>query len=362
MNVIDKSALEPPYLQAKKQLKEQILSGKMVGRMPPERELTKRFRLSYMTVRRAVNELVDEGLLYREVGKGTFVSRAGQVVKRTGNLGFIMGGNIRNGVANAYYSHVFAGFEAAARAEGYAVFFAMRLDDVLPQPSVDAPRGIMRKVDGVVGLALDHKTQALPIAKAVPLVLIDDVVKGAPIPSVHVDNPRGAHDAVAHLIGLGHRRIGHISGMRASPVTRERLAGYRMALDEAGIAWDESLVVEGDYEFASGAAGLDRLLALRQPPTAIFCGNDTMALGALQRAGQLDLRVPQRLSLVGFDDLDVAVQVHPPLASVGAVKADLGRAAFEALFDLITGAATADDRRIVLSSRFIARASCAPPG
>nr|MBA3847697.1 GntR family transcriptional regulator [Planctomycetota bacterium] len=278
MKRIDRTAQEPPYLQAKKQIKEQILSGKMTGRMPPERDLTKRFHLAYMTVRRAVNELVDEGLLYRELGKGTFVSRAGQVVKRTGNLGFIMGGHIRHGVANAYYSHVFAGFAAAARDEGYSVFFATRPDDVLPHPAVDAPRGTMRKVDGVVGLALDHKSQALPIAKLVPLVLIDDVVKGAPIPSVHVDNPRGAHDAVAHLIGLGHRRIGHIAGMRASPVTRERLAGYRMALDEARIAWDEALVVPGDFEFASGAAGLDRLLALRRPPSAIFCANDTMAL------------------------------------------------------------------------------------
>ncbi|HYE06132.1 MAG TPA: GntR family transcriptional regulator [Planctomycetota bacterium] len=362
MKLIDRTAQEPPYLQAKKQLKELILSGKMTGRMPPERDLTKRFRLSYMTVRRAVTELVDEGLLYRELGKGTFVSRAGQVVKRTGNLGFIMGPDIRHGIANAYYGQVFAGFEAAAREEGYAVFFATRPDDVLPRPAVDAPRGTMRKVDGVVGVALDHKSQALPIAKLVPLVLIDDVIKGAPVPSVHVDNARGAHDAVAHLIGLGHRRIGHIAGLRGTPVMRERLAGYRAALDEAGIAWDEALVAAGDFEFVSGRDGLDRLLALRRPPTAIFCANDTMALGALQRAGELGVAVPRRLSLVGFDDLDVAAQVHPPLASVGTVKTEIGRAAFAAVRDLITGAAVADDHRIVLASRFIPRGSCAAPG
>lgn len=134
--------------------------------------------------------------------------------------------------------------------------------------------------------------------------------------SVFIDNPRAATEMMRHLIALGHRRIAHIAGPADYATSAQRYAGYQVALAAAGIAADPSLVVAGNYDFASGARAADILLSLTIPPTAIFAGSDDMAAGALAAAHRLGVAVPGAVSIAGFGDDALAGYVWPPLTTI----------------------------------------------
>lgn len=140
--------------------------------------------------------------------------------------------------------------------------------------------------------------------------------------SVRMDERQAAFDMTRHLIGLGHRRIAHISGPAAYAASGLRRAGYEQALKQAGIVQHPSLMIEGDFTFASGIAGIDRLLS-GERPTAIFAANDDMALGVLQGAAAAGLSVPLDLSVAGFDDTPSALFSTPPLTTIRQPVAEM---------------------------------------
>lgn len=146
-----------------------------------------------------------------------------------------------------------------------------------------------------------------------------------------LDERRAVRDMMAHIVSLGHRRIGHITGHRDHGASEWRLQGYRDGLNDAGIAFDKTLVVQGEFSFESGADGADRLLSLADPPTAIFAANDDTAAGVLQSTARRGLRVPQDLSVFGFDDLPIARQLWPALTTVRQASREMGRIAAEQL-------------------------------
>lgn len=146
---------------------------------------------------------------------------------------------------------------------------------------------------------------------------------------VGFDERQAATEMVQHLIALGHRRIGHITGLKGHGARTWRLAGYRDALRKAGIAYDESLVVEGDFMFESGVAGARKLLGLRRPPSAIFAANDDMAFGVMREAHARRIDVPRTLSICGFDDTPAAQLVTPGLSTVHQPCREMGRMAAE---------------------------------
>jgi len=146
-----------------------------------------------------------------------------------------------------------------------------------------------------------------------------------------LDERRAVRDMMAHIVSLGHRRIGHITGHRDHGASEWRLQGYREALGEAGLPWDEALVVQGEFSFESGMSGAETLLSLPQPPTAIFAANDDTAAGVMHTAGRRGLRIPQDLSVFGFDDLPMARQLWPSLTTVRQASRDMGRIAAEQL-------------------------------
>ena len=150
----------------------------------------------------------------------------------------------------------------------------------------------------------------------VPFVRISPGTNHALTSSVFMDDAQAADDMTSHLLNFGHRRIGFIQGHPNHMASAERLFGYRRALDRAGIAYEPQLVVEGLFDFESGAAGAERLLALPQRPTAIFASNDDMAAGVLSVVHRRGLPVPQALSVVGFDDTLLARSVWPPLTTI----------------------------------------------
>lgn len=144
---------------------------------------------------------------------------------------------------------------------------------------------------------------------------------------VAMDETRAAREMVSHLVSLGHRRIAHIVGHFAHGASGWRLTGYRQGLDQAGIAFDTSLVVSGEFSFESGVEGAQKLLDLSQRPTAVFAANDDMAAGVITVALERSLRVPEDLSVCGFDDTPMSRHIFPALTTVHQPTRDMGRLA-----------------------------------
>ncbi|MHB0858692.1 MAG: LacI family DNA-binding transcriptional regulator [Anaerolineae bacterium] len=176
---------------------------------------------------------------------------------------------------------------------------------------------------------------------------------------VRGNNEEGVLAAVEHLIDLGHRRIGFVQGPLGTPTGTRRLTGYQRALARAGLPYDESLVITGDYTRDAGRSGVGLLLDMPHPPSALFCANDLIALGAMEAAQRRGCRIPQDLSVVGFDDIDEAALSSPPLTTIRQPPRRLGTIAAEALLERLCGREEAAD--ILLDFDLVVRGSTAPP-
>jgi LacI family transcriptional regulator len=189
-----------------------------------------------------------------------------------------------------------------------------------------------------------------------PCVALDVEVHGPRATYVTSDNIGGGASAVRHLAGLGHSRIAMITGPAGNRPSDDRVSGYRQGLRAAGLEQRADYVVPGDFYRASGVAAMRRLLAVRQPPTAVFAASDEMAIGALLAARELGLRVPDDIALVGFDDIEVASVVDPALTTIAQDKPGFGVAAAKAILAMITGSVGEDP--VVLPTRLVVRRSC----
>ncbi|MFE6223097.1 LacI family DNA-binding transcriptional regulator [Streptomyces sp. NPDC057854] len=194
------------------------------------------------------------------------------------------------------------------------------------------------------------------------LVVIDPVdMPGNDVPSVGATNWAGGLAATEHLLDLGHRRIAAIGGRREMLCSRARVDGYRTALERAGIEVDRDLIRYGDFQHEGGFRCAQELLALPEPPTAVFAGSDQQAMGVYEAARRSGLRIPQDLSVVGFDDLPVCDWLSPPLTTVRQPLEEMGRVAARTLFQLRDGQPLVSPR-MELSTELRVRLSTAPPG
>ena len=256
------------------------------------------------------------------------------------------------------YASNMEGAESVARANGYYLLSSPFAD----RPQFDAlieELAIDRRVDGVIVISpyLDERRVVLP--EGIPAVLMagrprDDVKQ-----IVLLDNRDGAGQAARHLLGLGHRRIGQITGPRAEDCVQERDLGFRDALTATGVQPDPTLIVEGDWSATSGYELL-KLLVTREPNlTAIFAHNDRMAVGAIRAACDLELRVPQDISVVGFDDMPLASYFDPPLTTVRQDTFAIGQACASLVIDLLDKPET-ESTVVQLATELVVRRSTAP--
>jgi LacI family transcriptional regulator len=242
------------------------------------------------------------------------------------------------------------GVENAAREDGVGVSVAA------------VAAGPPRHTDGVLLVAMSGRDRVGTELRrrAVPVVSIDPADDAAAdVPAIGVTNSSGGRLATEHLIGLGHRRIAMIGGPKGLLSSRGRQDGYRAALEDAGLPLEPRLLESGDFCFESGTAAAGRLLDRPDPPTAIFAASDQMAFGVYAAAWSRGLRVPEDLSVVGFDDLD-AHWATPPLTTVRQPLAEMGRLATRTLLGLIRGE-PAVAARAELVTELIVRASTAAP-
>ncbi|WP_232287924.1 LacI family DNA-binding transcriptional regulator [Verminephrobacter eiseniae] len=196
------------------------------------------------------------------------------------------------------------------------------------------------------------------------IVLIDEDVPGVDIPKVFVDNIEGGYLATRHLLDAGHTRIAHVTGPAALFTVRERLAGYRRALDTAHIPFDASLVLFGSYERRFGQTAAAELVARDDAPTAIFAGSDYLAVGMLETLRDCGLDVPGDMSIVGFDDMEFASLLMPPITTLKQSAREMGSAGVAILLAMLADhspapATGAPVQRLPV--RLIERASVAPP-
>jgi LacI family transcriptional regulator len=192
-----------------------------------------------------------------------------------------------------------------------------------------------------------------------PYVLIDHGGQDEQGPSVGATNRLGAIEAVSHLVALGHRRIGFITGNQEMGCSRDRLVGYREAIASAGLPSDDSLVREGNFHQPLAYERTRELLALPEPPTAIFAANDVSAYGVMDAVRDAGLRIPEHVSVIGFDDIPGAESTNPPLTTIRQPLREMGRLATRMLFELITEPQR-EVKRVELPTELIARGTCRP--
>ncbi len=265
-------------------------------------------------------------------------------------------------IANPFFARVVRGIEQVAQKAGYAVL----LGDTQGSPEREAEYLNLvqsRQADGVIQLAARIDPEALGRLwrEGEPAAIVNacECADTAFCPRIQIDNAAAARTMTEHLIGLGHRRIGVVTGPLASPLTRDRLAGHRQALQAAGLAYDPALTVPGDFSLQSGLDAVAPLLRADPRPTAVFCCNDEMAIGAIRGLKMAGLTPPGDMSVAGFDDIDFARFCDPPLTTIAQPMEELGRAAMALLLRILNGERPANDLTI-LPTTLVVRDSTAP--
>ena len=274
--------------------------------------------------------------------------------RATGTLGLLV-----PNASNPYFAELARGIEDHAERNGYSVILCNSDDDIDKQ--LRYLRVLLeRRIDGlIVATVASDAAFAQALANLqVPLVLVDRSLEGVSADQLRVDHEQGAYLATRHLLELGHRRIVCIGGPASTQVAQLRAAGYQRALDEAGVA--AQAVVDCPFTSPAGHAAAQMLLAAEPRPTAIFAGNDMIALGVLRAAAERGLQVPQQLSVVGFDDIEVSRYLHPALTTVGQCIGALGEQVAARLLERIRTPDLAVTQRLIEPILLLRESSAAP--
>ncbi|MEN8171498.1 MAG: LacI family DNA-binding transcriptional regulator [Chloroflexota bacterium] len=262
-------------------------------------------------------------------------------------------------ITNPYWPEVARGVQDVMDAEGYAVVFANSdWDEERETEYLKMAR--RNRLDGILINTVRVSSDRLK-ATGIPTVVLGTREEYSDFDRVGADSYVGTKFAVQHLVDMGHRRIGVILGQLDTKSKDSRKRGYVDVLVNAGISVDESLITIVPFTRAGGETGFKSLLELTPPPSAIFCANDTIAIGALQTALAAGLDVPGDISIIGLDDIDAAMTTHPPLTTITKPKYDIGRQAANFLLEQIHGDAPAMPRKLQLAGELCVRGTTAPP-
>ena len=264
-------------------------------------------------------------------------------------------------ICDPYFAEIIRGIEDAAVENDYLVL----LGDSGQQKKRESSfvnLVFTKQADGMLLLGTDHP---FDVSKAEqknlpPMVMACEFAPELELPTVHIDNLTSAFEAVNYLAQLGHKRIAQISGPTSATLCQFRQQGYQQALRRAGVTMNPAYSTVGDFTFEAGAQAVRQLLALPEQPTAIFCHNDAMAIGAIQEAKKLGLRVPHDLSIVGFDDIQFAQYCDPPLTTISQPRYEIGRQAMLMMLDMLKGNDVQAGSRL-LEAKLVVRGSTAPP-
>ncbi|MEV0622058.1 substrate-binding domain-containing protein [Nonomuraea sp. NPDC050404] len=261
-------------------------------------------------------------------------------------------------ITNPFYPAVARGLQDVLGPAGYDQIIS-NTDGVRRAERTAIEHMIARQVDGLAFAVFHtHAEHLLPAIEAgIPVVRLGGRQVQQGVDLIHSDDEGGAAEATRHLLGRGYRRIAFVCGPAAEGPAAERVAGYRAALADAGLPADRALVAHTEFSRAGGARGVARLLELPEPPDAVLCANDVMAIGALDVAARRGLRVPDDLAVMGFDDIDAAGLVSPGLTTMANPAREIGRATARRLLERLHGAIGEPSTELVVPTRLVRRQS-----
>jgi DNA-binding LacI/PurR family transcriptional regulator len=297
--------------------------------------------VSYSTVSRALNGQPGVGpqtrnriqALATEMGYTPDAAGRSLVTRETHMLGVVV-----PAIADLFMAQMIQAIEEAVAMHGYGVIVNYSGGEIERERA--ALRALLgRRVDGIILVSGYSSRDSFRAQRGLdlPIVIVNNVHGAHGVHSVEVDNAGGGLLATEHLLALGHRRIAYVAGPPQESDNTERRRGYEQALRACGIEVDPQLIIPGNGKPAGGVAAVDRLQAIPHPATAVFCYNDATALGVVRGACARGLVVPGDLSVVGFDDVDLAAHFQPPLTTIAQPIPDMARHAVQMILDLRRG-------------------------
>jgi LacI family repressor for deo operon, udp, cdd, tsx, nupC, and nupG len=251
-------------------------------------------------------------------------------------------------LSNPFFLRIIQGIEQAAHEQGYSVL----LGDTQGEPAREheiAGMVLSNRADGLIHL--DHSfpfsANDAHLADRVPVVSVCERIKGdKEFPVIELDNYAATRSLAKHLVNYGHRKFGIVAGQEDSQIHHDRLAGIKDVLAIEGIRFNDDMIVGGAYSIEMGQQGARDLMAKENRPTAIFCFNDDIALGTVFELKRMGIRVPQDVSVVGFDNIKVSAFIDPPLTTIDQPAHEMGRKAVEVVLQIINGVPLKRNREI----------------
>ncbi|MBI1279247.1 MAG: substrate-binding domain-containing protein [Anaerolineaceae bacterium] len=351
-------AAEPKYIQVANIIRQNILDGtwREGDAIPPEKILCSHFNIARGTMRQALQILETEGYLVREQGRGTFIKLVDQRTNNGNNrhLAFVV-----PYIRDSSVSTILIGFQQVAEQSGFSVIFNHVNNDL--QQQQDVVQKLVQQ--GVMGIALyPVDSESLTgidklVNASFPIVLVDRYLKHFSTDYVISDHFGGALRGVHYLINQGHTRVGFVTWLSPAVSMDHRLLGYHQAMRERGLQIDENLICRVEGYPTVNRAPLENYLASENRPTAVFAANDQIAIAIYRAAATVGLRIPQDLSVMGFDDLDMSIHLDPPLTTLAQQFTTLGRQAAQVLLSRIKGEVR-PLQQITVSPELIIRESC----
>lgn len=268
-------------------------------------------------------------------------------------------GLIVSEITNPFFPELIQGFEDVAVENGYEILIGStnyepdRMQRCIRRMMERNAEGVAVMTFGIEQPLLDQLTD-----RNIPLVFVDVAPTRPGMSVLRVDYHHGIRQGVQHLAALGHRKIGFVTGPLRLHSAQSRLGAFKKALGECGIPVEEKLILEGDHTLEGGTAAAEKLLADKDLPTAVMCSNDMLAIGVLHRLSRRGLRVPDDISIIGFDDIHIASMMMPPLTSIQMSRSDLASAAVSALRGHLEGAPKREYR---IDTRLVVRESTGFP-
>jgi LacI family transcriptional regulator len=299
------------------------------------RDVARRAKVSTATVSRTVNQVATvDAQLAKRVWKaieelGYYPNRQARALVSGRSRVF---GLIVSEITNPFFPEIVQTFETLAVEQHYEILLTSTIHDP-KRMELAVRRMIEGRVDGVAILTFGMEEDLLEHLRFrnLPLVFVDIGPKAPRVSNIRVDYADGIRQAVQHLAALRHERIGFIAGPLRLRSAMARKDAFQASMKEIGLPVNPDFLVEGDHRLEGGKRALKKLAELRERPTAVLCSNDMTAIGVMREAFELNIKVPQDLSVIGFDDIRMAEFLTPPLTTVQMSQSELARLAFEAL-------------------------------
>lgn len=286
-------------------------------------------------------------------------SRVEQAAREVGYLPQTMGRNAKRNesrtilvivpdICDPFFHEVIRGVEVTAAEQGYLVL----IGDCAHQNQQEKTfinLIVTKQIDGMVLLSsrLPFNASVEEQRNLPPMVMSNEFAPELELPTVHIDNLTASFNAINYLLSLGHRRIGCIAGPEDMPFCHYRLQGYVQALRRNAITVNPHYIARGDFTYEAGSNALKQLLDQPEPPTAIFCHSDVMAVGAISSAKRMGLKVPDDVSIMGFDNIALAEHCDPPLTTIAQPRYEIGREAMLLLLEQIHGHDVSNGSRLM---------------